>query len=949
MNLYRQLKKKLDKQILSDRLLKRHANSRDASFYRLLPQVIVTPRHEEDVHSLLSAARELKAPIVFRAAGTNLSGQAITDSILVRVDQHWRDYEIQDGGELISLQPGVVGSWANMYLAPFQRKIGPDPGSITAALIGGIVANNASGISSGIEYDSYHTLESIRCILPSGFVFDSADPEIESKLKYSEHKLYKTLVLIRDEIRADQALSQQIRQKYSIKNTMGYTLNSFLDFDRPSDILAHLMVGSEGTLGFIANVTLKTRKVSEHKTTSLLMFPDLEAAVEQVPALKALEPSALELLDESALLAIKDVPGIPSNLQGSIPSGCAAILIEFEADSVRSLRSRSRAATSLLEKIELLEKVKFTEKQSERSTLWKVRRELGPLHAANRRGGSIVVSEDVCFQLEDLAEGTRELQKLLNSFQYDDAIIFGHAGDGNLHFKLTIDFEHNGSRERYRAFMEQLSELVAVRFKGSLKAEHGTGRNMAPFMEREWGQQALAIMWRIKQVIDPDNIMNPDVIFTEDPLLHLRDIKPMPGVDESIDGCIECGLCEPFCPSHDLTLSPRERIIVLREVSKLAEGPHHEQMQAHKIQQDFRYEGVQTCARDGLCGLACPVDINTGELMKIYHSQLHSRSSRFVSMWTARQLRWISLSLRSVLKLGRVLADLFDEDWVTRVSRIIQKASFGLIPSWSGYFPGPAKPLPARDTESPDLIYFPSCLSRTLAGSNEDDSVDLPAVFHKILDQAGLKAAYPEEVKDLCCGLAFHSKSFTDAATQSATRVVESLWRKTDEGRIPVVMDTTPCSRFMRDYNKLLSGVTAAKWRQIQLLDIIEYLHDSVLPELKLEKLKGDAVLHPTCSAQELALDDKMRSIASSCAESVVIPQHLGCCGFAGDRGLRVPELTDSASALEGAEVSGYEGEAGFYSTSRTCEVGMSQASGREYRSILYLVEKAMVTEENSA
>lgn len=942
MHLYRQLKKILGSEQVSRQLLKRYANSRDASFYRLLPRVIVTPRNEDAVLKLLALAREQETPIVFRAAGTSLSGQAVSDSILVRVDQHWRGYEVGDQGRTITLQAGVVGAWANTYLSSYGCKIGPDPGSINAALIAGIVANNASGITSGTRHDSYHTLDAIRAILPSGFVLDTRENRVEEKLKHAEPAIYKTLVTIRDEIRGNEELVKLIQHKYSIKNTMGYALGAFLDYDTPADILAHLMVGSEGTLGFLSEVRLRTVPILKEKAVALLLFPSLEDAVDMVPPLKGLEPEALELMDETALAAIRDVPGMPAELQQLLPAGTAALLVQFHAKTLRTLHTRTNAARRILKEANLLVSVDFKEKPEDRERLWKVRRELGPLHAGRRPDGTIVVSEDICFQLEDLAAATRDLKHLLQAFNYEDAIIFGHAGDGNLHFKLSIDFHESGARERYRAFMEQLGEMVAVKYRGSLKAEHGTGRNMAPFLELEWGEQAVDIMRRIKKALDPQGILNPNVIFTDDPLLHLRDIKPIPDVDASIDACIECGLCEPFCPSHDLTLSPRERINVLREIRILAEGSHQEHMQAHRIQQEFNYAGVETCARDGLCALACPVNVNTGEMMKAYHNQLRGRMGRYLSLRAIRHFRGLNVLVRGVLKTAAVLTRLFKPDTVSRVSRFLKKYSTGLIPAWSSHMPTSVRPILSSEAADPDLVYMPSCLSRTMAGSTEESKQELPEIFIGLLREAGISARLPKQVNDLCCGLAFHSKGFMDAASQAAARTVDRLWQASDQGRLPIVMDTTPCSRFMREYDQVLSGISAAKWRQLKIVDVIEYLHDTLIPKLDLEKVAGEAVLHPTCSCEGLGLTEKMVAIARHCAESVTVPAHAGCCGFAGDRGLHFPELTESATRLERDEVKTLKGEAGHYSSSRTCEIGMSEATQRPYESLIYLVDQAV-------
>ena len=160
--------------------------------------------------------------------------------------------------------------------------------------------------------------------------------------------------------------------------------------------------------------------------------------------------------------------------------------------------------------------------------------------------------------------------------------------------------------------MEGLIELVIDRYDGSLKAEHGTGVNMAPFVEREWGPKATELMRRVKRLADPDGVLAPGVLINDDPGVHLKNLKTTPAIEEEVTTCVECGFCEPVCPSRHLTTTPRQRIVLRREMARQAPGSPV----LEALLDEYEYDALETCAADGTCMLACPLGIDTGKFVK---------------------------------------------------------------------------------------------------------------------------------------------------------------------------------------------------------------------------------------------------------------------------------------------------------------------------------------------
>ncbi|MEH6532480.1 MAG: FAD-binding oxidoreductase, partial [Photobacterium frigidiphilum] len=305
---YQQLKNMLATRLAQDRIFTEEAQllayGTDASFYRLIPKMVVRLKDLDEVIFTIQACEQLNIPCTFRAAGTSLSGQAVSDSVLITLTDDWREHQIHDDGHKITLQPGVIGADANKYLASFGRKIGPDPASINTCKIGGIAANNASGMCCGTAQNSYRTVDSMKLVFADGTLLDTASEESIVAFENKQPELISGIKNLCTDVRNNVELAQRIRHKYRLKNTTGYSLNALVDYSDPIEVIKHLMIGSEGTLGFIAEITYNTVIEHPYKASALIVFSSIEEASQAVTALAKGPVSAVEMMDGRAMRSV---------------------------------------------------------------------------------------------------------------------------------------------------------------------------------------------------------------------------------------------------------------------------------------------------------------------------------------------------------------------------------------------------------------------------------------------------------------------------------------------------------------------------------------------------------------------------------------------------------------------------------------------------------------------
>ena len=924
-----------------------YAYSNDASHYRLVPALVVFVDTTEQVRAVLEAARAEGLPVTFRAAGTSLSGQSITDGVLAVLGDGFRKIDIEGNGERVTLGPAIIVANANAQLKRFNKKLGPDPASQATCKIGGVVNNNSSGMCCGVAYNTYHTMARLKVMLTDGTVLDSGDTRSRRDVAAKRGDLLEALHALHHEVAADPELVELIRRKYRIKNTVGYSLNALLDFHDPIDILTHLIVGSEGTLGFVAEVTYNTIDEHPFKTTALVPFPDPYSCARAVQRLAnggvqvTTGVTAAEYLERRALAAVEHLPVMQPYLR-FFTDHSPALLIDVTAPDRETLATEQAKATAIL-RDEGATDIDFSEDEARSHALWDMRKGFIPMFGAARDKGTVMLTEDVAAPIDRLAEFVIDMRKLLDDHGYPDGVLFGHALAGNLHFQMAQDFTRPGEIERFDRFSIELTELVSIRYGGSLKAEHGTGRAIASFVEMEWGGKAYAVMSRIKTLFDPEGLLNPGVLLNADHDLHIKNLKQMPLADATIDMCIECGFCEPACPSAHMTLSPRQRIVVTRERARLrASGDDPERLKA--LDNSFEYAGLATCAAGNVCALRCPVGIETGSMVMAERARRRSDADRRTAHWVADHTRGVETAMRLGVGAQSLSRTIIGNGATDALASLARSVSGKRTPRVSAALrPGSGAPHSVNRRSDPQtgapvsialqiaprgkVVYFPACPTRLFGAPKSVPGVPellpTPDAVVALLERAGYEVVVPEPLDGQCCGQPWQSKGFPDEAKRVGGRL-EAALDDLAGGKLPVLVDASTCAKHLKGEGQAVA-------------DSAEFLAANVLPHLTITRPLPVVAVHHNCSAQRMGEQAATEAIAAACASRVAVLKSVSCCGYAGDKGLFVPELNEWATRFAASDIP--PDCAIGISTVSTCASGLSERAGVPFVSLASLLE----------
>ena len=912
--------------VYTDRL-RRYAYGVDASCYSYLPKVVVKAENESEVRRLIRLCQQCGTPFTFRAAGSSLSGQCSSEDVLIVCNDGFKKMEVIDDGKALRCECGVIGSDANDLLKPYNRKIGPDPATLATALVGGILNNNSSGMCCGTAQNSYKTIRSIRVVLLDGSILDTSDKKSIDQFLKEKPQMVEDILQLRKEILADEELTHLIHHKYKIKNTTGYGLNSLVDFEDIIDIINHLFIGSEGTLGFVSEIVYNTVEDVPHKGCGLMFFSTLNDASLAVVALANMgreKVVAAEMMDYQSLKAVQTLDNVPDFVR-EVPEGTSAILFQTESYSKEIVDENLAFIKEQLKDIPTAIPSLYSQDPKEYDSWWAIRKGILPIVGGQRRKGTTVITEDVCFQIEDFTKGIEMLTELFHKYDFvDGGVIFGHALSGNVHFNITPDFSDPKDTKNFGDLVKEMSERVSG-FGGSLKAEHGTGRMVAPFIEMEWGRKAYEINRRIKAIFDPTRILNPDVMITDDPDVYKKNLKAQCVIDDAFTICMECGVCEKNCPSRNLTLTPRQRIALLRETKRLENEGNF--AVANELKKGYEYFGVETCAACSMCKGLCPLSIDTAQI---------ALSMRRINPPAPGLAKKIYDNFSSTLEMCRAGVSLEGIAGAIITQKAISKITEGLH-GVTGVTPYVPKTTPKanryklknriKPTNFEKVVYFSTCANRAFRqNQGYDDQRSLQQVVESLCNKAQIDIIYPEHIENLCCGLSF--ENYDDVHERAVKDLHDALMKASQNGKYPIVIDHSAC------FNHAFKHMP-----DLEINDISEFLCKFVVPRLDITKCDERVIVHKQCKIKVLGKSQYIEDLARLCSDHVFNIKAFACDGFAGQKGFFTPELNKVATKDLASEVAEYGATLGV-SSSSTCEIGLGESGGIPFVSVAYLLDR---------
>ena len=919
------------KEICKDRVytdhLRRYAYCVDASCYSYLPKVVVKAEDEREVRRLIRLCQQCGTPFTFRAAGSSLSGQCSSEDVLIVCNDGFKKMEVIDDGKALKCECGVIGSDANDLLKPYNRKIGPDPATLATALVGGILNNNSSGMCCGTAQNSYKTIRSIRVVLLDGTVLDTSDKKSIEQFLREKPQMVEDILQLRKEILADEELTHLIHHKYKIKNTTGYGLNSLVDFEDIIDIINHLFIGSEGTLGFVSEIVYNTVEDVPHKGCGLMFFSTLNDASLAVVALANMgreKVVAAEMMDYQSLRAVQSLENVPEFVR-EVPEGTSAILFQTESYSKETVDKNLSFIKEQLKDIPTAIPSLYSQDPKEYDSWWAIRKGILPIVGGQRRKGTTVITEDVCFQIEDFTKGIEMLTELFHKYDFvDGGVIFGHALSGNVHFNITPDFNDPKDTKNFGDLVKEMSERVSG-FGGSLKAEHGTGRMVAPFVEMEWGKKAYEINRRIKAIFDPERILNPDVMITDDPDVYKKNLKAQCVIDDAFTICMECGFCEKHCPSRNLTLTPRQRIALLRETKRLENEGNF--TLASELRKGYEYFGVDTCAACSMCKGLCPLSIDTAQI---------ALSMRRIDPPAPELAKKIYDNFSTTLQMCRAGVSLEGIAGSIITQKAISKITEGLH-GVTGITPYVPKTTPKanryklknriKPTNFEKVVYFSTCANRAFKpNQGYDDDRSLQQVVESLCNKAHIDIIYPKHIENLCCGLSF--ENYDDVHERAVKDLHDALMKASQNGKYPIVIDHSAC------FNHAFKHMP-----DLEINDISEFLCKYVVPHLDIEKCDERVIVHKQCKIKSLNKSQYIEDLARLCTDHVFNIKSFACDGFAGQKGFFTPELNKSATKDLAGEIAEYGATLGV-SSSSTCEIGLGENGGIPFVGVAFLLDR---------
>ncbi len=889
-------------------ILNRVAFSTDSSIYQILPLCVVTPRTAEDIVAVIRYAVEHGIPVAPRGAGSGLAGEALTAGIVIHTARHMKSIlGVQEDGSVVVCQPGVVLDELNAYLSKFGRKIGPDPSSGNRAVLGGIVANNATGAHS-LQYGYIADwIDRLQVVLADGSIAELTndyDPSLPQEKETTIHRIARNLVKL---LEGTDSLIEEALPK-TRRNRSGYRIKGVYHEGRLD--LAKLMAGSEGTLGIITEIRLRTVELPKVKALLQVEFETFDRMARAVPLLVKTAPAACELMDRTLIeMALKAYPHYSDVF---LNTGVASLMVEHVGQDRAEVEAKiARTEAAVKDLISGSMRV-FDAKGQQR--LWQSRKDAVPL--LNRDKGPshpIAFVEDVAVEPCKLDLYIAGLRKI--GVKYDIPMAFyGHAGDGELHIRPYIDLSRQEEVQRMVKIANEVFEL-AWSLGGSISGEHADGLLRAAFLKRQYGDSYYQILRHIKELFDPNHLLNPGKVINDDPEVMTQNLKaahlPIPArlktnlrfaPDEfrfEIDQCNGDGVCLSCRPGS--RMCPVFR--VLGEETSCSRGKANllrAWITGLLKEKDLASDAFKTvlghCVNCKMCTIECPAGVDISKLVVEARAEVARRRGLRRAEWALARNRFMSV-------LGSVFAPV--SNWVLdwRLPRYILQRLIGLdrmrtMPKFQrGSFLTKSKLYLQTAGPVADPIDRVAYFVDSYANFNDHD---LGFAVVKLLRHNGIDVIVPDQRP---APLPAYVYGDLKTAGKEAAYSLRSLSWAVKEGR-KIVCSEPSAALFFREELRLLDDSEDARKVGENTFELMSYL-DNLRSQGRLKPLPNpfparasgrqewkillhsEYAYHAPCHLCAMRAQGSSVSILDALAGIKLTDLRAGCCGLAGTFGMQ--------------------------------------------------------------
>ena len=866
----------------------------DASFYQIVPEAIVVPRRFDDVAATLAFAREAGVPLTARGGGTSQAGQTVNSGVVVDFCKHLNGIRSLDVAESRAIvEPGLVLDTLNRALKPHGLTFPVDVSTASRATIGGMAANNSCGGRS-IRYGRMReNVEAIDALLADGTRGRFGPTEPAAKAANVGGPVE---ALVRDMLALGERDAEEVAARFPdlLRRVGGYNIDA-LTPNGPTNNLAHLLVGSEGTLALSEAIELRLSPLPREKVVGVCHFPTFRDAMEATQHLVSLGPTAVELVDETMIALGRRIPALAPSLDAFVRGDPAALLlVEFAEDDPHENGRRMRALAEMMAELGfrwgdpgkreggVLEALD----QGLQAKITEVRTQgLNIMMSMRTEGKPVSFVEDCAVALPDLPDFTDRLTALFQRHG-TTGTWYAHASVGLLHVRPILNLKQEAGVKALRAIAEEAFDIVA-QYKGSHSGEHGDGIVRSEFHERMFGSRLVRSFEEVKDRFDPGGVLNPNKIvraprmddrslfryppgYARRPVETQLDWSEWPGgIHGAVEMCNNNGACRKLtggamCPSYRVTRDERDVTRGRANTLRLALSG---QLGPDAFASDEMAETLKLCVSCKACKRECPMAVDMAAMkLEVAAARVARNGLSMRQRLVAELPRYAPYAARM-----RLLANARDD--VPGAARLSQSllglAAERPLPRWSAdpFFEG-------EGSRRPDVILLADSFNRWFEPDHLRDALT-------VLRRGGFEVGFvqPARQRPLCCGRTYLSAGLVERARAEMGRTIAALRPALDAG-VPVVGLEPSCLLTFRDEApKLLKDWSEADGRRVMLIE--EFLAERI-DALPLRPLRGRVHVHGHCHQKAANVMGSVEAVLRAIPELEVIPIESSCCGMAG-------------------------------------------------------------------